>query len=226
MHDDMPISLLDAYTPPGRRRRQLLALLGLAAALVLPLLVLLLPQAGAQVSDRASTAALLLTAAAFVVTAWQFRAQRLELASEAYFSRLNIPNERRLAFCEQILALADRVDHDALADALEQHFVFYVFAELDNLEYVARKYEHGHSDRDVALRAVEAFRARCEQSRDFGETVNAVVGASGYEPRFVQLVRALMAHCRMPAGVATSPARNPMRYDELEVVRRLRLGPP
>jgi len=219
--------LLNQYVPTTRRRWWFFYVVATCIGVLLPLAVLLLPSAGDKLSDRASIAAVLLTATAFAATAWQFRAQRIAAASEAYFARLDLPNERRLAFFGQVLAVADRVDQPTLASALEQHFVFYVFAELDNLEYVLRKFEDGHTDSDLTLRAVRVFESRCEQSRDFRSTARAVLGRSGYEPRFVSLVETLMARCALPAprppsGVLPAGSRNPMRYDELDVVRHLR----
>lgn len=78
----------------------------------------------------------------FIVGYHQWRAARRESAMDQYYGRLEIANQR--------LAALPGIDPMEL----------YVFAELDNLEYVIEKYRLGYMNHRQALRGLEAFQGR------------------------------------------------------------------
>jgi hypothetical protein len=180
---------------------------------------------GLAAADIASVAASLFTADAILVALWQWRAQRREVSLEAYFARLNVPNERRLAYYQQAFALSDVVGKQALANALEQYYIFYVYAELDNLEYAMTKYADGSMSAELAERAVETFVSRCQQSNDFRKLARIAVTDSGYTTSFEAFVREL-AERGIVEGQPDEQQQlpHPMQHDELEIVRQLRKG--
>lgn len=167
----------------------------------------------AKPGDLAGIAGSCLTGVGLLAAAWQFHRQRQEVSEEAYFSRLNLPNERRLGYYEQVVALGPRIGKLELAAALEQFYAFYMYAELDNLEYALTKYVEDQMAEELAVRAVKTFMSRCRQSIDFRELACTMVTKSGYPVPFEALVRDLV-------GPATRP--HPMQRDELAVVRELR----
>jgi hypothetical protein len=175
------------------------------------------------VGDRAATAASIFTADAVLLAAWQWRAQRREVSLEAYFARLDVPNERRLAYYEKVIDAIDKAaERPALARAIEQFYIFYMYAELDNLEYAMTKYVNGGMASDLAERAVRTFTTRCAQSRDFQETAAMAVQGSGYSEAFEELVTEIVQRAGGGIDIEAIRARpHPMRYDELDVVRKL-----
>jgi hypothetical protein len=216
--------VVERYGLTRRRRKQLLLgafILVVAAAEVC---LVLFGLRGQTLADRAGVAASLLTADAILLAWWQWRAQRREVALEAYFARLDLPNQRRLAYYEQVLALGDAAGNAAVATALEQFYLFYVYAELDNLEYALTKYADGDMSAGLAERAVQTFLSRCRQSADFRERAGQAVAASGYSATFEALVRDLLARCTAAGGAPAAGEQppHPMRFNELDVVRTLR----
>jgi hypothetical protein len=184
---------------------------------------------GLNAEQRATIAASLFTADALLLTAWQWWAQRREAAEEAYFARLDLPNQRRLAFYEQVLALGGnaqaqaeegasagaeaeaRAGAGAVSRGLEQFYVFFVYAELDNLAYAFAKYANGSMSGPYFVRAVSTFITRCRQSGDFRGMAGGLVRASGYPQPFEEMVGKILVECR---GTGDDVA-HPMRYDEL-----------
>ncbi len=101
---------------------------------------------------------------------WQWREQRMEVCLDRYFDRLELANKRRLEHFAKLLEHrdvdADRSSKDAQR-AIEQFYLFYLFTEIDTLEYVARRYKLGHMTTELADRAVRTFKNRCMQSPEF-----------------------------------------------------------
>jgi hypothetical protein len=178
--------------------------------------------------ERANIIAPVIAAYAIVVAAWQWFGQRREASLGAYFTRLDLPNQRRLAFYEQVIALGEiSTTKLELARALKQFYVFYIYAELDNLEYALTRYVEGHMNIRLAERAVRTFMSRCRQSADFGRLSQILVTNSGYHPSFETLVHDLSDECAKFHGKPTflQQEPHPMKYEELDVVRALEKTP-
>jgi len=119
----------------------------------------------------AEVATAVLGLGAFLVAFQQWRAARKEATLEKYYERLDVANRRK--------EVLDGVDH----------FDMYVFAELDNLEYVIEKYKLGYISPEQAFRGLRAFRSRCEHP-DFRERALRWVGRAGYMEDTEGVVRA------------------------------------
>lgn len=220
---EQPISTVAAQFGSKRRWRERLVIRVLALAFAAAQVGFIwFGLRGETLPDRAQIGASLLTVDAILLAWWQWRAQRREVALEAYFARLDLPNQRRLAYFEQVLALRDAAGNAAAATALEQFFLFYTYAELDNLEYALTKYADGDMSAELAERAVKTFQSRCKQSADFRNMASMVVKSSGYPTAFETLVPNLLAACAEGEGAGGREPPHPMRFDELEVVRALR----
>ena len=227
MEHDRIIQLLNAFKSQHKsgRRALIIAVVGLVATLQ----AFLVFGNNANATDRAQVAAALVAIDAILFASWQWWEQRRQTTLEAYFTRLDLPNQRRLTYYEQLAALSSSLttlnlslDKEELARVLEQFYVFYVYAELDNFEYAMRKYSNQSIDEDLAERAAKTFISRCEQSQDFQQTVCAAVKQSGYPGSFQTLVSQL-ADCAAIGADAQQP--HPMRFNELEIIRRLKAKP-
>ncbi|HEX8234549.1 MAG TPA: hypothetical protein VF600_01190 [Abditibacteriaceae bacterium] len=178
---------------------------------------------GESIAERADVGATLLAADAVLLAFWQWRGQRREVAAEAYFARLDIPNQRRLAYYEQVIAFGDAAGKQASIKALEQFYIFYMYAEIDNLEYALTKFADGDMRLNSAQRAVNTFISRCKQSSDFAGLARLVVTESGYSTPLQKLVEELLCPDDVSVNQASSSQEDyhPMQYDELEVLRMM-----
>lgn len=177
----------------------------------------------ASASDRATIAAALFAVDTILFAGWQWWEQRRQTTTEAYFTRLDVPNQRRLSFYEQLATLGLSLEKKELATVLEQFYLFYVYAELDNFEYAMRKHSTQSISDELAERAAKTFISRCEQSQDFQRTVCAAVTQSGYSGSFETLVRQL-ANCDEATGAGVQQT-HPMQYNELDIIRKLKATP-
>ena len=172
-------------------------------------------------SERINLAASLFTADALLLAAWQWLAQRRETTLESYFTRLDVPNNRRLSYYEQLVTYSAEVSNKALVEVLQQFYIFYIYAEIDNLLYAMTKYVNEGSSRDLADRAAKTFVSRCEQSQDFRRLVCVTVQRSGYPQAFETLVLQLVGCRREAADDAGDQLPHPMQYNELDILRQL-----
>ncbi len=119
----------------------------LAASLVLP------PDGlGERVLQALSAAS---AAVGFALAYLQWRAARHEVSFDRYYERLNLANQRFDA------ARLKELEGDP--PALKEHlYTMFVFAELDNLEYVLGKHRLGYVRVGLACQALRAFEARCD----------------------------------------------------------------
>lgn len=106
----------------------------------------------------------------------QWRAARHETSYDRYYDRLEIANRRSDA------ARLKELEGDTKATQDHLHTMF-VFAELDNLEYLLGKYRLRFVRADLACRALHGFTSRCEDRR-FREAAVVWVQRDGigYEP--------------------------------------------
>ena len=178
---------------------------------------------GLHLPDRLGITGSLLTVDALMLAWWQWRAQRREQAHEAYFAHLDLPNQRRLAYFDKVIMVRATASASETATALEQFYVFYMYAEIDNLYYALTKYADGDMSREMAERAVRTFLSRCRQSADFRDKADDLVSQSGYPEDFVAVVCRMVTNCS-PATLPGGADPHPMHFDELEPVRVLRAG--
>lgn len=94
----------------------------------------------------------------------QWREARHENSMDKYYERLDFANRRR----ENGKGVAYEMDRALEPEASEpdRDRMMYVYAELDNLEYVAEKYRLGYMTARQACRGLRAFQRRCF-NRDF-----------------------------------------------------------
>jgi hypothetical protein len=85
----------------------------------------------------------------------QWRAARHESSFDKYYDKLDIANRRFDSW--RIEALKNQPED------LQSHLrTMFIFAELDNLEYVLEKYKLGYVRQGLVRRAIRTFRSRCE----------------------------------------------------------------
>lgn len=205
-----PSSSLEATRP--RSEKSTLAAIGLGSLpfwrrfrtesiLVLFSLALALLIAGLSLSPgepkRLLQALAAASAAAAVALGYlQWRAGRHEVSFDSYYGKLDTANQKFDAW--RVEALRD--DPGELQSHLNTMFVF---AELDNLEYVLEKLKLGYVRQELAERAIRNFRSRCAESPDFCEKVLWAVGreegsqkAQGYERTTREAARHIVTGCR------------------------------
>lgn len=129
----------------------------------------------------ATIAAAVLALGAFIVGYHQWRAARRETSMDKFYERLKTANDR-------------------LAELKADKFEMYVYAELDNLEYVIEKYRLGYMGPDQALRGLETFRSRLEGDRGaaFAGKVKQVLGKVGYSTSTQNIVRQIILRKTAP----------------------------
>lgn len=132
-----------------------------------------------------------MTFVALSVAIWQWRNVRHENAIDTFYERLHLSNQMRLSAAEAAYAIKDA--EAQLADEQPKHlFVldgsasycelavnFYVYTELDNLEYAVHKYRHGYISHDMANRALHNFQARFRMP-GFAEYLKKLYGVGSY----------------------------------------------
>ena len=105
---------------------------------------------------------------AFVLGYYQWRSARYEKAMEDFYSRLNLANRKR----ESVALISKLLGHpwdlkganeysEAPCGHDDHQWSMYVYAELDNLEYVVEKYNLGYMQARHALRGLRTFYQRC-----------------------------------------------------------------
>jgi hypothetical protein len=105
---------------------------------------------------------------AFVFGFYQWRSSRYEKSMEDFYGRLNLANQRR----ENARLVSTLLGHpwelnETGDDSLhlcgynDHRWSMYVYAELDNLEYVVEKYNLGYMEPRHALRGLRTFYQRC-----------------------------------------------------------------
>lgn len=139
--------------------------------------------------------AVVLALIGFSLTYLQWLAGRHEASFERYYDRLDLANRKFDAARTEELK-------DGPRENLKQHlYTMFVFAELDNLEYVLEKYKLGYVRPGLAERAVRAFRSRCADP-GFCQEALSWLGqkegqerARGYERTTREIVRHITREC-------------------------------
>jgi len=112
--------------------------------------------------------AVVLTLAGLLVALLQWRNGLAEKAFDALYARIALANKMRLEAFQGV-----ETDEEALTQH-EELYKFYVFTEIDSLEYALRRYRSGLGLRaDIVERAVDHFRSRCK-SPTFRNTAKRV----------------------------------------------------
>ncbi len=141
---------------------------------------------------------------ALAVAAWQWRAARHESAIDKFYERMKLANEMRLQAAESAFAHGRDVPivtHGA-RDYADLAASFYVFTEIDNLEYCLHKYRYGFATRRITNRALETLQNRCDHLPEFREKVRILLMSGSYQA--LEVSEAI----RQAAGIAKSDVDN------------------
>jgi hypothetical protein len=138
-------------------------------------------------------AAAVLTVAGLLVAVLQWRAGLSEKAFDALYGRIKMANDMRL----QAFKDMECDDEAEVARKRPELYRFFVYTEIDSLEYAARRYRFGLGmNTDIAGRAVRHFKSRC-RSELFCQTAEECTDeASGYFPETGELVGKLVKEAR------------------------------
>jgi hypothetical protein len=174
------------------RRRQKLAQLGITKSRTsdLPVWILatLLAAAAAVATGAVAThslssdvaigaASAMITVAGLLVAVLQWRAGLAEKALDALYQRIAFANQMRVKASEGL----GSDDESEIARERPTDYRFFVFTEIDSLEYAAVRYRFGLGMTDlIADRAVDHFRRRCETSDQFWQTARECVTEGAY----------------------------------------------
>jgi hypothetical protein len=121
-------------------------------------------------------AAAVLTVAGVLVAVLQWRLGLSEKAFDALYSRIALANEMRLAAFKDLRSGTE----EAAAAERPELYRFFVFTEIDSLEYAARRYRFGLGVNDeIVGRALRHFKVRCG-SETFRSTALACVRDSAH----------------------------------------------
>jgi hypothetical protein len=120
-----------------------------------------------------------LTLAGLLVAVLQWRAGLAEKAFDALYQRIALANEMWLKSHEALTKAED--GDDAERKQANELYRFFVFTEIDSLEYAIRRYRFGMGmNEDIANRAVRHFRDRCERQPDFLELAATCAAEGAY----------------------------------------------
>jgi hypothetical protein len=163
---------------------------------------LLVKRATTDTAAQVITAGVAIDAA--LLAAWQWNKSRKEAAIDHFYGRLNVANEVRLraADCD-----CDERGRKMLYDD------FYVFSELDNLEYAIYKYTNGCMKRELMNRALAIFENRCLNIEGFRGLVACYYRGASYCDQVMRVVEKL-------AGIPGDG----VRPDTTEAPVEMRLG--
>lgn len=122
---------------------------------------------------------------ALLVGYWQWRKARHEISMDKYYERLDIANRRQDGNHLDVHKMMRASTPEIAGETSD--VVFYIYAELDNLEYVIEKYRQGFMDPDQACRGLRTFQLRC-WSEQFRLIARHRVTAGDYNPRTREVV--------------------------------------
>ena len=191
---------------PWRRRLLATPFVCLAAAVFAAALFFVLSRF--VLADKWDLATAMITCLAFVAGYFQWVDTRHEKGLDSFYPRLDLANlrrERSTCVSRMMKSHWDRAvelggmprlpwsnpgkggdDHDCS---------MYVYAELDNLEYVIEKYRLAYMSRHDALRGLRTFAERC-QRREFGQRAWWCVQFSGYNQTTIAVVERVLEKVR------------------------------
>jgi hypothetical protein len=160
-------------------------------------------------SDKTTEGAAAATAVLFaIVGLWQWRSGRHEASLDRFYERLALANELVLEAYESAARARQAGPGDDLATKVAENvFRYYVYTEIDNLEYAIEKYRKGFMDERLAFRALRSFQDRCKNRK-------LAVSPKELEKEFAEIVRRILKD-------ATRTGKDGFSYNELtlKVVR-------
>lgn len=116
----------------------------------------------------------------------QWHENRHEISMDKYYDRLEIANRTRK---EGGTAVYNMMRHSRPeADDVDSRKMEFVYAELDNLEYVAEKYHLGFMKPEQACRGLRTFQKRCF-SKEFRELALERVRSGDYNGMTATIVQ-------------------------------------
>jgi hypothetical protein len=122
---------------------------------------------------------------ALLIGYWQWGKARHETSMDNYYARLNIANCRQDGEQTRVRDMM-KPSHPELAEEPPE-IMMYVYAELDNLEYVVEKYRLGYMNAEQACRGLRTFQLRCWSPR-FRRITHHRVHSGDYNPETADVV--------------------------------------
>ena len=142
--------------------------------------------------------ALLFTAAASSFALYQWLDARQEISNERFYERLHVTNSRYLGHP----AARELVNHfwvGISGPSTDRHVrrsdfekTYYVYLEIDNIEYMIERYRKGYVDEELLRRALRTFISRCE-SREFVQLAKVLGKRAGYTGKTLDAIDILTA---------------------------------
>jgi hypothetical protein len=188
-------------------------------------------------SDVALTVASL---GALLIGYWQWRMARHEISMDKYYDRLDLANRRQDGDQTSVRDMM-KPSHPELSEESPE-ILMYVYAELDNLEYVVEKYRLGYMNEEQACRGLRTFQLRCWSPQFRCITRHRVhsgdynSGTARVVDRVCEGIRQLTSHeyvnggagqARQVAGTAaTTPRRRASDGSPISSVPNPQAGPP
>ena len=143
-------------------------------------------------------AAAVLTVAGLLVAVLQWRHGLSEKAFDALYGRIAMANERRL---EVFKGLSSDNEPDVARERPEL-YRFFVFTEIDGLEYAVRRYRFGLGmNADIVDRAVRHFKSRC-RSETFCRTAEGCAEDGAYFDDTKTVVQLVVGEARKDRPVS------------------------
>jgi hypothetical protein len=137
--------------------------------------------------------AVILTVAGLLVAVLQWRHGLAEKGFDALYQRIELANRVRLEAFKEIHSN----DEEKVAAEEKELYRFYVFTEIDSLEYSMRRYRSGFGLKaDIVDRAVRHFRGRCQNSGVFATTAEACAREGAYFEETKRAVGSILAQAQ------------------------------
>jgi hypothetical protein len=138
-------------------------------------------------------AAAVLTVAGLLVAVLQWRAGLSEKAFDALYERIRLANNMWLEVCKEF-------DSDGEPDSTAkppERYKFWVFTEIDSLEYAARRYRFGLGmNTDIVGRAVRHFESRCNSELFCRTALDCTSDEEAYFDETKKMVRSIVDRAR------------------------------
>jgi len=138
-------------------------------------------------------AAAVLTVAGLLVAVLQWRAGLSEKAFDALYGRIKMANDMRI----QAFKDMESAKESEVAAKRPELYKFFVYTEIDSLEYAARRYRFGLGmNRDIVRRALRHFKARCESDPFCHTALECTDDKSGYFEETKTMVHSIVEQAR------------------------------
>lgn len=126
---------------------------------------------------------------------YQWRSSKYEMSIDRFYERLSYTNTKLFEWeSSRVLLSEEWVDEKVFQREM------YVYLELDNLEYIIQKYQHGFMEPHDAHRALTCFSSRCKNSPAFKALAIENVSKAGYKPETSCAIRRLCQDCYRNTG--------------------------